>query len=181
VEGQARTDGLTGFLNRRTTENELRALAASGAPFALAMIDLDKFKVLNDTYGHEAGDRALRIFAEAARATVRAGDLIGRWGGEEFVVALPGCGLTQLLEGLARLRGTLGEAVARAGVPVFTASFGATDSTAAASVEDLLRLADAALLEAKAQGRDRVVVAEVRGAARREGSSGPPAIVGSEE
>jgi diguanylate cyclase (GGDEF)-like protein len=160
VEGQARTDGLTGFLNRRTIENELRTLVSSGAPFALAMIDLDKFKTLNDTYGHEAGDRALRIFAEAVRATVRTNDLVGRWGGEEFVLALPGGNVPQLLEALARLRGELAEAVGRAGAPVFTASFGATDSTAAASIEELMRLADAALLDAKAQGRDRVVVAE---------------------
>lgn len=162
VEGQARTDGLTGFLNRRTIENELRTLLASGAPFALAVIDLDRFKALNDTYGHEAGDRALRIFAEAVRATVRTGDLVGRWGGEEFVLALPGCDLTPLLEGLARLRSELAEAVGRAGAPVFTASFGATDSTAAPTIEELMRLADTALLEAKAQGCDRVVVAEAR-------------------
>lgn len=93
---------------------------------------------------------------------MRTDDLAGRWGGEEFLLVLPGCDLTHLLEGLARLRGELAEAVGRAGAPVFTASFGATDWTAAPTIEELMRLADAALLEAKAQGRDRVVVAEGR-------------------
>ena len=81
---QASTDGLSGLLNRRTLETRLRRLHRSGTPFSFVMADLDHFKRLNDTHGHEAGDRALRLFAEVASSTVRSNDLTSRWGGEEF-------------------------------------------------------------------------------------------------
>ena len=88
---QAATDGLTGLLNRRSFEETLVASCAEGAPLSLAMADLDHFKALNDTYGHATGDRALVLFAQVMRRSFRSQDIIGRYGGEEFVIALPAC------------------------------------------------------------------------------------------
>lgn len=88
---QAATDNLTGLLNRRSFEQQVTAIRAKDPVLALAMADLDHLKILNDTYGHETGDRALRLFAQVLSGSVRAQDLVCRHGGEEFVVALAGC------------------------------------------------------------------------------------------
>ena len=155
---QASTDGLTGLLNRRTLENQVRDLTRTGRRFALVMVDLDHFKSLNDTFGHEAGDRALRQFAQVLRDTIRGDDIAGRLGGEEFVLAMPDIDVKSVLPALERIRTALAEAVSTGIGPAFTASFGATDSTVGGDFEDLLRIADAGLLRAKAEGRDRIVV-----------------------
>ena len=86
---QAATDGLTGLLNRRSLHNKMRVVRDDAACFAVVMADLDHFKRLNDTHGHDTGDSALRVFAETMRRSLRAEDLICRYGGEEFVVILP--------------------------------------------------------------------------------------------
>ena len=158
TELQASTDGLTGLLNRRTVENGVRDLIRTGRRFALVMLDLDRFKLLNDTFGHEAGDRALRLFARVVQENIRGEDIAGRLGGEEFVVALAGVDVEGALPALERIRTALAEAVGKGGGPVFTASFGVTDSGAAGDFDDLLRIADAGLLRAKAEGRDRIVI-----------------------
>jgi diguanylate cyclase (GGDEF)-like protein/PAS domain S-box-containing protein len=156
---QASTDGLTGLVNRRTAEERLRELIRGGGVFALAIADLDKFKLLNDKHGHEAGDRALRLFAHTATATLRDRDMVARWGGEEFVIALPELDRFQAVEVLDRLRQALAEAhpgeTAR-----FTASFGVTDSTHAVALEQLLQIADGGLYAAKETGRDRVAIGD---------------------
>ena len=158
TELQASTDSLTGLLNRRTLENRVRELTRERARFALALIDLDRFKQLNDTYGHEAGDRALRLFSQVLRESVRGEDIAGRLGGEEFVVVLADCDITGALPALERIRTQLAAAVASSAGPSFTASFGVTDSTAGVDLQELLRIADAGLLRAKDEGRDRIVV-----------------------
>ena len=156
---QATTDGLTGLLNRRSAENELRLLMQDGTPFALAMVDLDHFKQLNDTYGHEGGDRALRIFSRTVRDAVRSHDIVARYGGEEFLFAFPTLDAEQGAALLERMRVVLSGTLATADTPAFTASFGVVDSSAARNLEDLIRLADEALMAAKAAGRDRVHIA----------------------
>ena len=156
---QASTDGLTGLVNRRTLESQLRGLLKQGRPFALAMADLDLFKQLNDTHGHEAGDRALRVFSKTARDVLREDDVIARWGGEEFVIAVPDLDRHQAASVLERIRERLSEA-SSGDHPPFTASFGVTDSTRAAALEQLLQLADSALYTAKESGRDRIVISD---------------------
>lgn len=156
---QASTDGLTGLTNRRRLEVEIRELLRTGTPFALAVADLDKFKAINDTYGHEAGDRVLRFFAQIAAAGLREGDLFARWGGEEFTMVLLGIDRHQAVAVLDRIRRSL-EAAYSGAHPRFTVSFGVTDSSAAVSMEQLFQIADEALYRSKQDGRDRVTVAD---------------------
>jgi diguanylate cyclase (GGDEF)-like protein len=154
---QAATDSLTGLINRRTVENEIREMIRRGRPFSLAMGDLDHFKLLNDTHGHEVGDRALRVFARAMRNSLRDSDLISRFGGEEFVMVLPGVDVEGASAILQRAQEELLIALAQSNIPAFTASFGVAHSDATDSLEDLMRLADHALFTAKREGRNRVV------------------------
>ena len=86
---QASTDALTGLVNRRTFETQVRGLIKQQRQLALAVGDLDHFKPINDTHGHEAGDRALRLFAHVAQDALRDDDILARWGGEEFVFVAP--------------------------------------------------------------------------------------------
>ncbi len=156
---QASSDGLTGLINRRTLEVKIRELLQASTPFALAVADLDKFKAINDTHGHEAGDRALRLFAQVAGAAIRDGDLLARWGGEEFTIILPCVDRYEAVAVLDRIRQLL--AASHSGAqPRFTVSFGVTDTATAASMEQLLQIADAGLYRSKQGGRDRVTVAD---------------------
>ena len=157
---QASTDGLTGLINRRTLENRVRTLRAGGQDFSLVMADLDRFKSLNDLHGHEAGDRALRIFAETLRETLGADDIACRFGGEEFALVLPGLDTVATVMTMERIRETLALAVNRGDVANFTASFGVVHSGDADTFDDLIALADRALFAAKHAGRDRVVCHE---------------------
>jgi diguanylate cyclase (GGDEF)-like protein len=153
---QASTDGLTGLINRRTLENHVRNLRSSQRPFALVMADLDRFKELNDTHGHEAGDRALRIFAQTLRETLRTGDVACRFGGEEFTIVLPDTDTSGAVELMEQVRVNLALAVGRGDAPRFTASFGIVYSTDADTFDELVAIADRALFSAKHAGRDRV-------------------------
>jgi diguanylate cyclase (GGDEF)-like protein len=157
---QAETDALTGLLNRRAMEERVRHLREASTPFALAMADLDHFKQLNDSYGHDTGDRALRSFARVLRESVRDADVVSRHGGEEFVVVLPGVDALTATPVLHRIREKLADAVGTALIPPFTVSIGVADSTWSSDLTDVLRAADHALLAAKAQGRDRLVIAD---------------------
>jgi diguanylate cyclase (GGDEF)-like protein len=159
MQVQASTDPLTGLLNRRSFESAATPLLRSGRPTAVAMADLDHFKRLNDTYGHEAGDRALRTFARTLRTTLRGNDVVGRLGGEEFAVVLPDCSTDDAVRALEGVRNALITAIARAGVPPFTVSIGVVDASAADGLDALTSLADKALYEAKRAGRDRIVIA----------------------
>jgi diguanylate cyclase (GGDEF)-like protein/PAS domain S-box-containing protein len=156
---QAATDSLTGLVNRRTAEELLRDLLREERPFAVALGDLDRFKALNDTHGHEAGDRALRLFAQVARLALRENDTVARWGGEEFLVVMPELDRFEAAEVAERVRTALARAhpgeTAR-----FTVSFGVADSSQAETLEEALRVADDGLYSAKQAGRDRVTIGE---------------------
>lgn len=158
TEMQASTDGLTGLLNRRMLEVQARALLLDGKQFSVAMADLDHFKTLNDTHGHEAGDRALRLFAGVLRANLRPDDVAARYGGEEFVIVLPGTILAEALPALERLQQALEHELKRTGAIPFTASWGLTDSTAGTSFDEVIAVADAALYSAKRAGRNCIMV-----------------------
>ena len=155
----ATTDSLTGQLNRRSLEEALRRLDNEQIPYAVAFADLDNFKILNDTHGHAAGDRALRHFSTVAGATVRTGDMVCRFGGEEFLLVYVGCDVTEAAPIVHRLRAALAESVAAAGVPPFTVSIGLADSTYATTAASIIAYADAALMMAKREGRDRLIIA----------------------
>ena len=159
---QARTDALTGLLNRRGFETQMAfalALARrSGRPLGLITLDVDHFKRVNDTYGHEAGDEVLHRLARALQTRLRDADVVARLGGEEFVALLPDTDLHSaqyfaqtLIAAFARAEDpVVGRITVSAGV---TALRGRDDSD-----KDMLRRADAALYEAKRQGRNRVCV-----------------------
>lgn len=155
---QADTDPLTGLLNRRAMENHVRRIRSEGTGFALAMADLDHFKHLNDTYGHDTGDRALRLFSRVVKDALRDSDVVSRHGGEEFVIVLPNADVTTAAPVLHRIRSMLAESIGAAQVPKFTVSIGLVDSTWSTDLLSLLRSADRALREAKEQGRDRVII-----------------------
>lgn len=169
----ALTDGLTGVYNQRYLRGHLRALAdqaaASGGQLAVLMLDLDRFKAINDRFGHAAGDAALKAVADAIRQNVRVFDTVARYGGEEFVVVMPGASRPEGEAVAERLRAAVDAlTVESAGQRLpLTVSIGvaalqpASGAPAGSSVDGaLLRAADAALYRAKAAGRNRVVVAE---------------------
>ncbi|WP_217915816.1 GGDEF domain-containing protein [Miltoncostaea marina] len=155
----ATTDGLTGLANRRVFHERLAGEAArarrAGRPLSLVMIDLDHFKAVNDTHGHQAGDEVLRAMATRLRETSRAGDVVARFGGEEMAWLLPDAAWADALEAAERLRSRIrGEPVGAAGR--VTASLGVAEMDGRGP-EDLVRRADLALYRAKAGGRDRCV------------------------
>jgi len=165
----ASTDPLTGLRNRRAfgeaAEAAFATAAETGQPLSAVMLDVDHFKSVNDRFGHEAGDAALRLVARLLSWEAREGDVAARYGGEEFVVLLPGTGLEAALEAAERMRQAVADAVFGHGRT--TVSVGvATLTPAVGSMEALLQDADAALYDAKRSGRNRACVG---GAERRAG------------
>ncbi|MHB8644603.1 MAG: GGDEF domain-containing protein [Thermomicrobiales bacterium] len=171
VAHAAQTDALTGLFNRgallERLERELERSRRYGRSLAVIFFDLDRFKNINDTYGHQFGDRVLRELARIATGAVRSIDLVGRYGGEEFVAVLPETDGAQALIVAERLRANVarnrldlpnGEevrATISAGVAVFPAD--------ATTMDTLLRIADTALYAAKAGGRNRVQYEPISG------------------
>ncbi len=152
LEEQALTDDLTGLPNRRAFEREIEQEVArarrGGGDLTVAIIDLDWFKVFNDTHGHAAGDRLLRAAAVAWSGQIRASDTLARIGGEEFVVVLPDCDEQAALHILDRLRLTVPEGE--------TCSIGFADWDGHEGPDEILRRADTALYSAKNAGRNRI-------------------------
>jgi diguanylate cyclase (GGDEF)-like protein len=161
VERASLTDALTGLANRRALDAELGREVArgrrKGAPVALCLMDVDRFKTFNDRHGHLAGDAALAAVARAAVAAVRGSDLVARYGGEEIAMLLPGADEAEALRVAERVRG----AVAAAPIEPerVTASIGVAVAEPTWGAEQLVAAADAALYRAKRGGRDRVVAA----------------------
>ena len=173
VERQATTDELTGLANRRqfqeTLSTEVERSRRFGQPVGLVMLDIDNFKRVNDTYGHQAGDLVLREVAAVLRSSAREIDEPARYGGEELAAVLPGTDL----EGAFNLAERVREGIAALDLPIrtadgaplkITASFGAaTVPSSAGDVRELIAAADAALYDAKRSGKNRTVRAAALG------------------
>jgi diguanylate cyclase (GGDEF)-like protein len=153
-------DPLTNVLNARAfadrLSQELDRNRRYPRPLALMYMDLDNFKVINDTHGHQTGDAVLRLVADAMRSSVRQADVVGRLGGDEFAVLMPETDAA--LADAAAKRLIAGLRNVFKGTPNVTASIGVVSCTATdASTDDLLRRADQAMYDAKKSGKDRVV------------------------
>jgi diguanylate cyclase len=163
IEELAELDELTGSFNRRSImrllEEQIAHAHRLGVPFSIALIDLDLFKRINDAYGHPTGDEVLRTFAITVFANIRAADRFGRYGGEEFLLTLPGTDEAEAVRILDRLReiiAGLDWSALLQGAPV-TLSAGVATLHRDENADALLARADGALYEAKARGRDRII------------------------
>ena len=174
-ERDANTDQLTGVANRRRLTAALldavETAHASGRPLSVAWCDLDHFKHINDTFGHDAGDRVLTEAVARLEAVTRGGDLMGRWGGEELLVMLPDCDHQDALAVAELCRGALGDEPFE-GLGAITVSVGVATLGPDEERDALLKRADRHLYEAKAAGRD-CVVGEHGPVPRDPGHSGP--------
>jgi diguanylate cyclase (GGDEF)-like protein len=167
LRDQATHDGLTGLLNRVTILDALRTELTRAArehhPVAVLMVDLDHFKLVNDTYGHLAGDAVLREAARRMMSSVRPYDSVGRYGGEEFLIVLPGCDAPAAQAQAERFREALAcEPITTGGQSIrVTCSIGVSGSTgpSVSSSDSLVRDADLALYQAKDGGRNQVAQA----------------------
>lgn len=159
------TDPLTGLYNRRYVLSRLRqgldALDRSGEPVSVALIDIDHFKRINDGWGHPAGDRVLKDFADRLGRELRAIDIAGRYGGEEFVIVFAGARAADAMEAAERARAAVAREpflMAASGETLaVTLSAGVAEAVPGDDVEDLLARADSALYEAKASGRNQIL------------------------
>ncbi|WP_342665342.1 diguanylate cyclase [Nisaea denitrificans] len=158
-------DPLTGMNTRMTMERELmreqQRMRRSGRPCSIAIADIDRFKSVNDTYGHQAGDRVLARVTRIIEDTLRPYDSIYRFGGEEFLICLPDSGPEDARRVLDRVRKTISETpipIDKGDPLCVTVSFGVAQLVPRRSLKDIMERADRALYEAKNNGRDQVVV-----------------------
>ncbi|WP_309304077.1 GGDEF domain-containing protein [Arthrobacter sp. CJ23] len=164
---RATRDGLTGLLNREAftelADQECRRLEAAGSVSTVILADLDHFKAVNDTHGHSAGDAAIQAFASACVDSVRRTDLVGRYGGEEFIILLAGADQDRAATITAEISRTLAASNPPEGMAFPTVSYGiASSANTGAGLAHMIATADAALYEAKALGRNRAVAVNPR-------------------
>ncbi len=166
AEKDALLDALTGIPNRRyldqSLDGHMTALARHGWSLGLLMVDIDHFKSFNDSYGHDVGDRVIKLVARTLEHNLRGNDLLGRWGGEEFLVILPGATAEALEQAAERLRimvegSSMVHDTERLGV---TISVGGTLARRGESADSALRRADGCLYQAKDAGRNQVCVSQ---------------------
>jgi diguanylate cyclase (GGDEF)-like protein len=168
LEVLAMRDPLTGLLNRRSMmdllAHEARAQVRHGQPMSLVLVDLDHFKQINDGHGHAVGDQVLHLFAQQARAKLRGGDVIARWGGEEFLLMLPRTGAHDAIDCVQRLREDLTQLRFPGAPPGLRVTFsaGLAECWREPDIQAAIEQADQAMYRAKAAGRDRTVGAPSR-------------------
>ncbi|MDR1946709.1 MAG: GGDEF domain-containing protein [Desulfovibrio sp.] len=157
---RSRVDGLTKLLNKTSFMEQLEAGAVQandmGEPLSLIMMDIDNFKQINDTYGHQTGDLVLSTLGKILLSNLRREDCVGRYGGEEFIVAIPGVPEEQLLQIAEKLRKKTAAYVFDPSLPVITVSVGCSVYRNGEGVEECIRRADTALYEAKHSGKNTV-------------------------
>ena len=164
IQELANRDSLTGLYNRRYAQelidHHVHLKDRNGRPLAMALIDLDHFKQVNDQYGHAVGDRVLQTFAQQARQATRDADIVARWGGEEFLIVMPETSADGAALLVERLREALSAVAVSDAVPALRIAFsaGITAHRAGEHTDQTVQRADEALYEAKRAGRDRVVV-----------------------
>lgn len=161
IAALATHDGLTGLWNRRQIDLDLETAVKhaerQGSALCVALVDVDHFKAINDRHGHAVGDEVLKAVAGSLQGSLRAGDQVGRYGGEEFLLLLPATSMAQATALAERLRERLQALQSLPpGEPPVTASFGLAAWRAGESAADLVRRADQALYRAKGSGRNRV-------------------------
>jgi diguanylate cyclase (GGDEF)-like protein len=162
IDRAARTDALTGAANRGHAAETLAAELAAGRPLGVLLLDVDHFKRVNDAYGHAAGDDVLVEVVRRTSKAVRHSDLVGRWGGEEFIVVTDAADADVLARLGERVRGAVAAGPVVAGeerIRVTVSVGAAAAGTPAPSADALVAAADAALYAAKDAGRDRVMLA----------------------
>lgn len=163
---KATRDGLTGLLNRDEFMRLVREVTDRGhhrrGQGVVILADLDHFKAINDTFGHQAGDGAIKAFANACVRTVRVDDLVGRYGGDEFILLLPGVTLQRAKEVTAEIAKRLKDDAEPTTVPIVSASFGIALTGVGQEIEATIAAADVALYRAKALGRDQVITSTGR-------------------
>jgi len=151
-------DPLTKALNRRALMTKLKLYVSAGVPVSVMMLDIDNFKRINDTYGHLTGDKVLKELSEIIEKSLRSGDFVGRYGGEEFLIVLPRTNKETAFKVAERIR----RKIERHRFPVpepVTVSIGVADSREGESLEELISLADERLYRAKRSGKNRVIAA----------------------
>ncbi|GAB3541578.1 biofilm regulation diguanylate cyclase SiaD [Noviherbaspirillum agri] len=165
LKSASTTDALTNIGNRRMLMDALKAETARaerlGRPLTIALADVDRFKTVNDAYGHETGDKALIAIANAIKGSMRDYDICGRWGGEEFMIVMPEVRDVEGAVVIERIRGAISTMDIRMGdVPLhLSASFGIAQHRPGESISDTVNRADAALYIAKHSGRNRYEIA----------------------
>lgn len=168
IELLALTDTLTGIPNRRNITNlmakEVSRCKRNGGTFSMIMCDIDFFKKVNDTYGHDTGDYVLKEVAAIIQEQIRKQDVVARWGGEEFLIMLPETGINDATRVAEKLRSTLEDHKMKFGGHSFsvTMTFGAAVFEADLGIEPSIKKADDALYEGKQTGRNKVVQAHTR-------------------
>ena len=176
-------DPLTGLANRRAflgdAEDFMARAPKHGESLTVMLADLDRFKAVNDQFGHVIGDRVLQIFADTITRTLRATDMSGRLGGEEFAFLMPGTNAAEAERIAERIRVQFAEAARKVGGLAVnaTVSVGVATATAPAQLADLIAAADGALYRAKAEGRNRVCGGRLRGSPAEVPNKKPAVVV----
>jgi len=162
INESATTDYLTGLANRRKVTGELDKVLSSNKTYSIILIDIDHFKEINDTHGHDVGDKILRRFARFLLHNVNKTSTVGRWGGEEFVLLMPNTNASTAMKEAERVRTLINnENLAPEGqTKKLTASFGVAENEEKEAWETVIKRADVALYRAKHAGRNQTVLAE---------------------
>jgi diguanylate cyclase (GGDEF)-like protein len=166
TQSQAQTDSLTGLFNNRYMEERIKGILEARIPLAMLVLDVDRFKNVNDQYGHQTGDLVLQGVAASFKKQLRPTDLVGRYGGEEFLIIMPNTDLEQALQYAEMLRQGVEECVIHSiqGPLSVTVSIGvAVSPDNGVDYMNLFKTADAAMYQAKQSGRNRVCHASADG------------------